>query len=491
MSGRVIRPEDPRYADFTTGVNQRYLAKPASVHLPRTTGEVASAVSSASGRLAIRSGGHCFEDFVHHEGVDEILDLSGLSEVDYADGLYSVGAGARLQDVYKRLYRGWGVTIPGGICYSVGAGGHLTGGGYGLLSRRDGLTVDHLHGVEVVLADGRTIAATRDSTGPEADLFWAHTGGGGGSFGVVTRFLFRAPLVRPPSEVLVAAMSVPWADLDERRFARLLGGYARWHHEHRAPDSPGAALSSLLMLNHRCNGTVGLVAQIDAAAPDADRVLNEFLSHVLGDLATTGFARAGEFGPMPGLAPPRRLPWLQATRLLGTNTPVLTDPTLRAEHKSAYVRSTLPESHLRTAYEYLTRADVTNPDTMLVAFSYGGAISAVDPAATAVAQRDSTFKLLYQAFWSTVDADAANIGWVRDFFRAMYAETGGVPVPGEVTDGCYVNYPDADLSDPEWNASGVPWHDLYFKGNYARLQRAKTQWDPEDVFRHRQSIRPA
>ncbi|MFE0027592.1 hypothetical protein ACFWX1_41845, partial [Amycolatopsis sp. NPDC059021] len=68
MTGRVIGPEDPRYADYTAGVNQRYTAKPAAVHLPRTTAEVASAVAGAEGRLAIRSGGHCFEDFVHHEG---------------------------------------------------------------------------------------------------------------------------------------------------------------------------------------------------------------------------------------------------------------------------------------------------------------------------------------------------------------------------------------------------------------------------------------
>jgi FAD/FMN-containing dehydrogenase len=64
-------------------------------------------------------------------------------------------------------------------------------------------------------------------------------------------------------------------------------------------------------------------------------------------------------------------------------------------------------------------------------------------------------------------------------------------VPGEVVDGCYVNYPDADLSDPMWNTSGVPWHGLYFKDNYARLQRAKSAWDPGEVFRHRQSVRPA
>nr|WP_232328061.1 FAD-binding protein [Kibdelosporangium sp. MJ126-NF4]CEL16448.1 secreted FAD-binding protein [Kibdelosporangium sp. MJ126-NF4]CTQ90400.1 secreted FAD-binding protein [Kibdelosporangium sp. MJ126-NF4] len=497
----TVSPTDPRYLDLTRGMNQRYTAKPDYVSLPHTTDQVVSVLSTAMAggkQVSLRSGGHCFEDFVHHDGVDVLMDLSLLSSVDYdADHeAFSVGAGAKLQDVYERLYRNWGVTIPGGLCYSVGAGGHVTGGGYGLLSRRDGLTVDHLYGVEVVVADGtrpRSLVVTRDSTGAEADLFWAHTGGGGGSFGVVTRFLFRspgtkAPLVRPPQEVLLVALAVPWAELDEQRFTRIFGNYARWHYQNRGPGAP--PLSSVLMMNHRRNNTIGLMAQIDAAAPDAERALAKYLDAVLGDTPAKELtSSAGEFGPMPGLARPRRLPWLAATRLLGTNTPVLTDPTLRAEHKSAYVRSEIPDEQLATAYRYLTRPDVTNPNAMLVGFSYGGAIAATDSTATAVAQRDSTFKLLLQSFWSTPDEDAANITWVREFYRDLYAETGGVPVPGEHSDGCYINYPDADLSDPNWNTSGVPWHTLYFKGNYPRLQRTKARWDPQDTFRHRHSIR--
>ncbi|MEK8172834.1 BBE domain-containing protein [Streptomyces sp. M19] len=57
-----------------------------------------------------------------------------------------------------------------------------------------------------------------------------------------------------------------------------------------------------------------------------------------------------------------------------------------------------------------------------------------------------------------------------------------------MTDGCYVNYPDADISDPAYNRSAAPWHELYYKDNYQRLQRAKERWDPNNVFRHRQSI---
>lgn len=70
----------------------------------------------------------------------------------------------------------------------------------------------------------------------------------------------------------------------------------------------------------------------------------------------------------------------------------------------------------------------------------------------------------------------------------MYRDTGGVPVPGEVSDGSYINYPDVDLTDPAWNTSGTPWHTLYCKDNYPRLQRAKAHWDPCNVFRHALAI---
>ena len=66
-----------------------------------------------------------------------------------------------------------------------------------------------------------------------------------------------------------------------------------------------------------------------------------------------------------------------------------------------------------------------------------------------------------------------------------------MPVPGEVCDGAMINHPDVDLADPEWNTSGVPWHTLYYKDNYPRLQRVKARWDPRNVFHHALSIRPA
>lgn len=128
-----------------------------------------------------------------------ILDMAPMSAVGFDEEVqaFYVEPGGLLIDVYERLYKGYGVTLPAGICYSVGVGGHIVGGGYGLLSRKYGLTVDHLHMVEVVVVDenrqARLVRASSDPADPNHDLWWAHTGGGGGNFGVITRYWFRTP----------------------------------------------------------------------------------------------------------------------------------------------------------------------------------------------------------------------------------------------------------------------------------------------------------
>jgi aclacinomycin oxidase len=73
----------------------------------------------------------------------------------------------------------------------------------------------------------------------------------------------------------------------------------------------------------------------------------------------------------------------------------------------------------------------------------------------------------------------------------VFAATGGVPVPNERTGGCFINWPDPDVMDEEWNRSGVPWSELYYGGNYAGLQAAKRRWDPHRVFSHALSVQPA
>lgn len=506
----VVVPGSPRYDDLRVANNARWVAEPDAIVLVGDGRQVPDLVQRAvaSGkRLSVRSGGHCYTDFVLNPDVDTVLDVSRLEDVawDPQLGAFAVEPGGVLLEIYKKLYRGWGVTIPGGMCYSVGTGGHVVGGGYGLLSRRHGSTVDHLHAVEVVCVDARgkarAIRATSDPKDPHHDLWWAHTGGGGGNFGVITKYWFRSPghsgrtpedtLIAPPRSVLVSALGIPWDSLDETRFAHLVRQFGRWHEENAGTARPAADLCSFLMMNHRSNGALGLLTVIDADAPDARGTIERFVTRLLG---AAGVERreltdaVGEVGPMPGFVEPKLLPWLHSMSLLGTNNPTLTSPVLRGDHKSAYLKTGFTDTQIAAIHRNLTRTDHANPQSMVVLLSYGGQINERPSGATAAAQRSSLFKGLFQSFWEGAENDAANIAWTRDVYTEVFAGTGGYPVPGPQTDGCYINYPDADIRDPAVNRSGVPWSRLYYGDNYARLLRVKRKYDPLDVFHHSQSV---
>jgi aclacinomycin oxidase len=176
--------------------------------------------------------------------------------------------------------------------------------------------------------------------------------------------------------------------------------------------------------------------------------------------------------------------WLAATQRDVENRGELT----RSKSKGAYLRRPYSAAETALLFRYLSDPGYDG-HTTVVLFSYGRHVNAVDPAATVVAQRDSVLKSYLGTYWTDPDDDERHIRRLREFYRELYAETGGVPVSDAHTDGSYINYPDVDLADPRWNTSGVPWHALYFKGNYARLQRVKAVWDPQDVFRHALSVR--
>ncbi|WP_048910324.1 FAD-dependent oxidoreductase [Streptomyces sp. NRRL WC-3744] len=512
-TGALIGPDDPRYPLLTTGNNQRYVARPDYVKMIRSTRDAERALSAAhraGKRVSVRSGGHCFAPLVCNPEVEVILDFSEMTDVGYdpARRAFYVEPGARLLNVYEALYKGWGVTIPGGICYSVGAGGHIAGGGYGLLSRAHGLVVDHLYAVEVVTVDERgrvrTTVATREADDPHRDLWWAHTGGGGGNFGLVTRYWFRSPdargtapedqLMSPPSKVLVHAVDLPWEDLDEARFTRLLKNFGAWHEANSAPGSPYRHLSSLFNVSSRAHGSLGMFTQVDATVPGARELLDDYFAAITAGTGLTARPMAkgnGEIPHLPDLAEPRVMPWLNAARLVGTNNPTITNPVSRAAHKSGYMRRNFSDQQIAALYKYMTRPDFKNPDTMLVLFSFGGRVNAVAPDATANAQRDSVFKMTFQTFWPDARDDDFYLDWIRGLYAEFFAESKGVPVIGGRTDGCYINYCDTDMADPRHNRSGVPWHTLYYKDNYPRLQQVKKRWDPGNFFRHALSVEPA
>ncbi|WP_186768076.1 FAD-dependent oxidoreductase [Streptomyces qinzhouensis] len=502
-----IAPADPRFPDLVRGTNQRWVAAPEKVRLVTTTAQAETAVReavTAGKRLTVRSGGHCYEDFVFNNQVQVVVDMSGMNQVyfDPAKNAFAIEAGASNLQVYETLYKLYGVTIPAGSCHSVGAGGHISGGGFGLLSRQLGLTVDYLHGVEVVVvkANGtvETVTATRDDTGDLQDLWWAHTGGGGGNFGLITRYWMRTPgatgtdptklLPKPPSEVFVHAVSLPWPDMNQRSFQTLVQNWGRWHEANSAPNSPYAGLFGLLKLNSNAGprSAIGLLTQMDATIPNARTLLNDYLAAVTAGVGVTPQAMTvpmGEHAALPQLDEPRRLPWYIATDYLSGG-----NPTLYGKYKSAYARKGLSSFQVSALWKHLSNSAFTNPDALVQIDSYGCKINTVASDATAVPQRDSILKLQYQVYWTNPADEAKNLAWIRDFYKDMYAETGHVPVPNFTNDGCYVNYPDKDLGDPAFNTSQETWGSLYYKGNFTRLKKAKRTWDPTNFFRHAQSI---
>ncbi|MFE5921771.1 methyltransferase domain-containing protein [Streptomyces sp. NPDC056468] len=491
----VVGPGDHRYAELARGDNYRFVGQPDRVELVRTTEQVVDALRRARAeglRVAVRSGGHCGEAFVADPGVRVVLDLSLMAEVyhDPDRDAIAIETGATVGHVYKTLYRNWGVTLPAGVCTAVGAGGHISGGGYGPLSRLHGLVADHLYAVEVVHVDAdgdvAVTVATREPDDPHRELWWAHTGGGGGNFGIVTRFWMRSPgatgtdpaelLPKPPPSLLLAMVNWSWEQVDLPAFTRIIRNFMAWHVEHSGPDSPYAGLFASLWVRHRSGGDLTMFVQMDPTASDADAAMGSFLAAVDEGVGVEPFAIRYE------------LPWLTAARHMGQGDsgPVLG---ARTKSKAAYLRGVHTDEQIAGLYRHFTSENYFGRESLMMLNGYGGAINTVEPGDTASAQRDSVIKAAYSAAWNDPGEDELHIAWLRGLYGELFGATGGAPVSDELSDGSYINYPDIDLADPEINTSGVPWHRLYYKDNYVRLQAVKAAFDPLDVFHHQLSVR--
>ena len=221
-----------QFPSFFQGFNRRWFANDCHVvYLCKTTEGVERALEEAIGlygrNVKIKCGGHCYEDFVFNENTKAIIDVTGLDGIGFDEEKgYFLEAGGTNWAAFKGLFRDYGKVLPSGSCYSVGLGGHICGGGYGLLSRLNGLTVDWLTGVEIVVKNddnqiARSVYVSQYSTGEEEDLFWAQLGGGGGNFGVITKYYFKK-LPDAPNNAFISSYAFQWVDLTPERLGELL-----------------------------------------------------------------------------------------------------------------------------------------------------------------------------------------------------------------------------------------------------------------------------
>ena len=490
-----ITANDIRYPDLAgKRFNKRFAGKPEYIVLPESTEEVVKAVQEAVSnkkRPVVRSGGHCLEGFVSDPTAQVLIDTSLMSRVYYdaAKAAFAVEAGATVGELYRRLFLGWGVVLPAGEHPGVGVGGHVLGGAFGFLCREYGLAADYLYAVELVAVDAsgtsHSVIATREANDPNRELWWAHTGGGGGNFGIVTRYWLRSrgtdgtdpflALPKAPSAITTFRVSWDWKDIDEAAFTRLAHNFGEWCLLNSSPDSPFIPLFSILFLAHRNLGKLEIKGL--ATGADAQRLINEHLDAVAAPVG------------VPYTLQIEESPWL---RFALNPFPELFQPgfdNAQAKVKDAFFRKPFSSSQIATAYQYLTAE--ASIGGMLGMATYGGRVNAHSSNATASAQRDCIMDVACNTGWISPEGEAPSLAWVRNFYKDLFAGSGGVPVPNEQTGGSMINHPDTDLADAEWNQSGIPWHTLYYQENYPRLQKVKAQWDPLNIFYHALSIQAA
>jgi FAD/FMN-containing dehydrogenase len=497
----LIGPDDPRYSQLQLrGFNKRFASSPDHFRLVSSTDDIIEALEYAVShglRVVVRSGGHCLEGFVDDPAVRVIIDMSVMTGVSYDSAMFAfaIEAGTTLGEVHRKLFMGWGVVLPAGQSPDIGIGGHVLGGGFGFLHRAYGLACDHLYAVEVVTVDSAgnasSVIATREEDDPYRELWWAHTGCGGGNFGIVTRYWFRSPdsdgrspteaLPTAPASVATLKAEWNWQDIDERTFTQLIANFGDWSERNAQADSPNATMFAVLLADYHYPGAKIVLRAMSIAGTSAEEQLQNYLREVTNDITPQPIVSTSNSTWLKFALDP--FPDLFATNPGGTNSSLV-----KMKAKDALLRKRHNDRQIAAMYRHLTRPDLAIGGAIGFA-TYGGRINSAQPDATASVHRSSIMDTSYGVGWMDAEAEARSLAWVRELYQDVFAETGGVPAPNASNEGAMINHPDADLADPSINTSDVPWHRIYYGDNYSRLQRVKAEWDPNNVFHHALSIR--
>ncbi len=445
-SMQELDPVWPDSADYDAARaiwNAMHDRRPAVVLRPRTPAGVAAAVAYARASdlvIAVRCGGHSMPGHSVCDG-GVVIDLRAINHVrvDSAARRATVGGGALLGEV-DRATQAHGLVVPAGVVSHTGAGGLTLGGGVGRLMRRFGLTIDSLLSAEVVTAGGEVLRASADE---HADLFWALRGGGG-NFGVVTEFEFALHEI---SELGILAMFHPLeqarAVLERGRRAMTEGpDELLWtSFLRRAPDVPWVPQE---LVGRR--GIMSLVEWSGEIGPGMARLeaVRDELPPLAGDLSAVPFLT------------------------MQTITDHVFAHGLRTYIKAGFADE-LSDSLIDALIE--RGAAIGSPITQIEVLAMGGAIGRVAPDATAFPYRDAGWLINIPASWRDAGDDEREIAWARGTYAA---------VQPHLTGGAYANFMGVDDEDAD-----------AYRGTLARLAAVKAVYDPENVFRLNQNVRPA
>jgi FAD/FMN-containing dehydrogenase len=445
VQGRLLRPGDQGWHDAVAIWNGMAAKTPALVLQPTSSRDVAAAVSFARDHsllLSIKGGGHNIAGTsIAEDGLT--LDLSGMREVavDPDAKLAHVGSGCLLGDVDQATQKHGLATVLGFVS-ETGVAGLTLGGGFGYLTRRFGWTVDNLAEVEVVCADGAIRTANRDE---HPELFWALRGGGG-NFGVVTRFSFRLHPVGPT----ITGGLIVWS---AERADEVLAAY-RDLTESAPRELTAATIVRLAppapFLPQQWHGKpiVGIQVCHSGANAEADLAAVRALGNPIVDLV----------GPKPYTA---------VQSMLNVMEPKWLHRYWKAEFLpglSSGFLDAFRSSALR----------VTSPLSQSVLFHLAGALNEHEGDDGAVGNRDAHYIGGFNATWPPGAPADPHVAWARDGWERIRPFSTG---------GNYVNF---QLAEDDTARTAAAYGD-----NYQRLQTVKATYDPGNLFRVNRNIPPA
>ena len=454
IDGLVIEPGSVEYAALAKLNNARFdHMQPQGVVLCSTPADVAQTVGfirSLRLETATRCGGHCFAGRSSTPGL--LIDVSALNSVSLSNGIASIGAGARLGEVYSTLGAS-GMTIPGGSCPSVGIAGLTLGGGLGWLGRKYGLTSDHLIGAQIVVADGRMLSCDE---GHHEDLFWALRGAGTGHFGVVVELLFQ-PLPVPPVATIFR-LTWPFSHA-----ARVVDAWLGWAGD--APDEMAASLDLRASEDPMEPPSCELFGMNLGTRSDTVELLEAFTAR-LKTSPTSTLVKEMTYQETLRHWADRAGERLEAPRAPNTKR--------RYEAiTSEFFARPLPPEAVVALVDHLTSARVLGQFREVDCSAWGGAYNRVPADATAFAHRDVRYWLKHTA------AVAGDASANEKLAAERWASRSWQTVRGWGTGHVFPNFPDPNLAD---------WGHAYYGANYERLLEVKSHYDRHNVFHFHQSL---
>ncbi|WCJ24355.1 FAD-binding Berberine family protein [Euphorbia peplus] len=423
-------------------------------------------------QMRIRSGGHDYDGLSYVSEVPFIiLDMSNMRkiEIDVAQETATAQAGASLGELYYRIAEKSNVlAFPAGVCATLGLGGHISGGGYGNMMRKYGLSIDHVVDAQIVDANGKIL--DRKSMGE--DLFWAIRGGGGASFGVILSWTLK--LVKVPE--IVTVFKVPRSV--EKGATDLV---FKWE---QIADKIDEDLFIRVMID-----------AVNSTEPGKKTINATFVGMFLGDSGRLLTVMKDSFPELDlQKSDCTEMKWVNSTIYwigLPEGTPIeaLLDklpkwPTSFLTRKSDYVKKPIPKEGLEAIWKIVIEQEVVgmqwNP--------YGGKMGQIPPTETPFPHRaGNLFLAQYTANWKEEKLTAQYMKKVRTLYEAM------TPYVSNNPREAFLNYRDVQIGSIGSNGNGTfleatVYGTRIFKENFERLVRVKTAVDPGNFFRYEQSI---